>query len=284
VRRPARLHPGRALAQAFRVWRRDLLLPLGIVVACVGPLVLLSLLYGDESLQVMAASGASGLLTYSWSTVSTVAFAMAFEDLDLPGADPEFAAALAVGAATYFGQLVAAAALVRRAHRRLAPEVRGVGRIPFVGVLAFGIAAGALFLLVDAACVTAMQEAEEFLVILCVAAAAVAKAWAACLFWLALPPVVVDRERLGAGLARSRRLTSRSRFPVFALLVTLVVGHWGANALAIAALGPSGALAAAGVVAALFVPVKACTLAAAYRELCLAKEGPRAEELRQVFA
>jgi hypothetical protein len=209
---------------------------------------------------------------------------MKFDSLMSP--EHSRAAALAVGAASYVGQLVAATALVRRAHRRLVPAVPIGGTIPVPGVLAFGLVGCALFLGIDYAALSCMIAARSVPSFLWFAAAAAGTASLACLFWLTLPALAVDGQRLAAAFARGRRLTSGSRFPVFALLAVLLVGQWGANALAAVVVTRSVVteLLVISVLGALLIPVKSCTLAAAYRELCLAKEGPREEELGEVFA
>lgn len=275
--RPERLRPGRVLVDAARVWGKDLFLPHALVVAIVGPVVALPWLRDEPLAPAGAASGALGLLHYGWH-VAGYAVMLAEQPASRQGAG------LLVATAVYFGQLVATALLVRRAHRRLAPAVRTGGAIPFTGVLAFGVAGAAAFLLIDVVGFLGLRGAERFVGVFGILLGTVAKAALASVFWLALACVAVDRERFDAALARSRRLTGGSRFAVFALLVTLLAGLVAALVPVFIALDEPESLAGILAVAVPLISFKSCVLAAAYRELCLAKEGLRPEELGEVFA
>jgi hypothetical protein len=107
------------------------------------------------------------------------------------------------------------------------------------------------------------------------------KAFLATGFWLAVPAIAVDGEGFLAALGRSWRLAHGSRLRILALLVLLLFPYWAGLALLEFVAGDAWLSYAA--LSLLLLTLKACLLAAAYREICLAKEGPRAHELTAVF-
>ncbi len=114
-------------------------------------------------------------------------------------------------------------------------------------------------------------------------AASIAQTFLAATYWLALPAAAVDGHGVFSALVRARGLARGARFPLAVLLVMLVLLGWAAALVFGLATRPEneGALAP---VAVFFITIKACVLAAAYREACLLEEGPPADEIGAIFS
>ncbi|HEX9052467.1 MAG TPA: hypothetical protein VF841_18215 [Anaeromyxobacter sp.] len=112
---------------------------------------------------------------------------------------------------------------------------------------------------------------------------------AACVWYVAIPAVVVEDRGAFAALARSRALTKGSRWAVLvvALVVFAVTVATGAASAAVGTFAPAlphpVAPLLATAIGALVTPLGACAAAVAYHDLRVAKEGVDTAALVKVF-
>ncbi len=260
----------RVLAGATRVWLRRSLQIHAIAVLCMAPLVLLS--EWRDPFRDGRILGIFGLYPAAWA-------------LSLDLVEPRQGFLLDVTLA-YLLQFAVMAVLVRDAYRHLAgraPRNRARG---FLGLPLLALGSLAAFVALNSL-VAAATEGSPGPAFLIAILTTVGEAVLAATCWLALP-AAVDGYGPFSALRRSRLLAQGSGFTVWLLAVMPVFLVWIALvvfALVVEALDfrhPPNGLAAVPLI--LFLPLKACILAAAYHEACLRKEGPRADELGAVFA
>lgn len=267
MRADARLAVGRVLAAGAGLWLRRFLPIHAVTAACLAPLVLVP--EKGDRIADGTVQGIFGLAPTAWIVAFDCAFA-----IERGISRNAIIACLA--------QLAVATLVVRDAHARLAGRR---GRSPpraMLGLVAYGIAGLAGFAALDFAVVTGLEDADSPLpVFLGFVSTGVLQAFLAAWFWLALPAAAVDGCGFLAALARSRRLGRGSRVRVVTPLLLLLAMQAGSAVLAGRFAGSPWLFAVPGV---LFLTLKACVLAAAYREICLIKEGPAPEEVGAVFA
>lgn len=107
----------------------------------------------------------------------------------------------------------------------------------------------------------------------------------ACMYYVAIPAIAVERIGVGAALARSAALTRGHRLSIFVLFLLLVLGGLGLGAILVAALvaSPTAGLIVAALVTAIVGIVGAVTHAVAYHDLRVVKEGVSTSTLVAVF-
>lgn len=109
------------------------------------------------------------------------------------------------------------------------------------------------------------------------------------MFFVAIPVAVVERGGVGASLTRSRELTAGHRWPLFALFVILMVVMGAVGAIAGIALGAGGGgVGGAGIwieqlLNMVIGGIWATTIAVAYHDLRLIKDGGDTEQIARSF-
>jgi hypothetical protein len=182
----------------------------------------------------------------------------------------------------YFAQFAVTVLLVREAHRQLAGRPARSRLRAMLGLLPFAVGGLAAFAALDLA-VTVWSPRSGTLLpgLIAVVATTVMQTYLAATFWLAFPAAAVEGHSPVSALGRSLRLARGSR-PGMAIIVLLLVLAEAGVILGIAIIGRDTWPLVLPTV--LFIPLKACVLAAAYHELCLLKEGPPPDEVGAIFA
>jgi len=264
VRPGGRLRVGRVLGLGFGVWFRRFI-PIHLVTAvCLAPLMLGP--GAKDPGENGTIPGLFGLYTAAW-VVAT---------------DARLLRTVAIGFGAQFAVTVI---LVREAHRRLAGRPTKSRLRAMLGLLPFSAGGLATFAVLDLSVTDTTPRGGPLIlmVAMSIVAMSIAQLFLAATFWLGLPAAAVDGCGLFRALGRGRMLARGSRLALAVVLVALMFLEWGAALLFGFATQPEneGALAP---VAVLFITVKACVLAAAYREACFLKEGPPADELGAIFS
>jgi hypothetical protein len=262
------LRPGRIVAQGIRVWLHRSLPILAFAALCLLP-VALSAESTDPS-----SFGLFGLYPSAWAV-----------SLDL--LEPR-AGRLSDVALAYFAQFAVTVVVVRHAHRRLAGRAPRAGPLALLGLAPLALGSLAAFALLDSVVAAAFERSDSALPVLLFIPNAVAQAFLAATFSLALPAIAVDGHGIFSALGRARLLVHGSGFAIFSVLALTFVLQWVmvipfGMVAGLLGLEQGGQLMFA-VPAILFVTLKACILAAAYHEACVRKEGARADELGAIFA
>lgn len=265
--RHARLAVGRVLAAGTGVWARRFLPIHAVAAVCLAPLVLVP--ERGDRIAEGTVQGIFGLAPTAW----IVAFDWMLQ----------FEHGISRNATiAYLAQLAVATIVVRDAHGRLAGRRGRSGPRALLGLVAYGMTSLAAFAVLDLAVTAGLEKSGSPLaVFLAVVAASITQAFAAAWFWLALPAAAVDGCGFLAALGRSRRLGQGSRFRVVVPLLLLLALQMGSVILVRIVAEEPWLFAVPGV---LFLSLKACVLAATYREMCLLKEGPPPEEVGAVFS
>lgn len=264
MRTGTRLRVGRVLALGLGVWFRRFV-PIHLVTAvCLAPLLLVP--QSRHSVEDGTIPGVFGLYSTAWVLSMEMVL---------------FRAGLARNAIIgYLAQFAVTVILVREAHRRLAGRPAGSRLRAIAGLVPFSVGSLAAFAALDLAAATLFSRNTPLPVIGAVATA-ILQTYLAATFWLALPAAAVDGHGLFSALGRSLRLTRGSRFPMAVTVLLLIVLESGAVLVAGLAARDEWAVV---VPITLFVGLKACILAAAYREICLLKEGLPPDEIGAIFA
>jgi hypothetical protein len=263
VRRGGRLRVGRVLALGLGVWFRRFV-PIHLVTAvCLAPLVLLPA--SPHPIEDGTIPGLFGLYSSAWLL-----------SFDVLWIGEGLSRNTIIG---YLAQFAVTVILVREAHRRLAARPPESRFRAMVGLVPFALGSLAAFFLLDLV-VTAVRPSTPLPLFLAIGVT-VAETFLATTFWLALPAAALDGHGFLSALGRSRHLAPGSRLAIAVAVVLLAILEWTTALLLGFAEVHEGVVF---VPAALFVTVKACVLAAAYRETCLLREGPPAEEISAVFA
>lgn len=107
----------------------------------------------------------------------------------------------------------------------------------------------------------------------------------ACMYYVAIPAIAVERIGVGAALARSALLTRGHRGSIFVLFLLLGLGAvlLGAVLLATLVADPIAGVIASGLISAVFGIVGAVAQAVAYHDLRVVKEGVSTSTLVAVF-
>jgi len=258
---------GRVLALGFGVWLRRFV-PIHVVTAiCLAPFVLVPE-HGDP-IEDGRIVGLVGLYSSAWLVVGDI----------LVPVDEGLGRNVTIG---YLAQFAITVIVIRDAHRRLSGRDgrRSLRAVP--GLLAYALASLGVFVAIDLLVTWATLFTSPVSTFVGVLASSVAAAILAARLWIALPAAAVDGSTFFASLRRSVRLVRGTAAGIAFLAILLIV-------LQGVATMPFGFLASEmpwilTVPVVLFLTFKACVVAAAYRELCLLKEGPRPEELGAVFA
>lgn len=258
---------GRILATALGLWFRRFLPIHAVAVLCLLPIACFS--KGGYEVQEDIIPGLHGLYAAAWVS--------AFQML----ADRSMGH-LANVAAAYATQLLVIVLLVRDAHRQLTGRGPRTRPSALLGLVFQGIAGLAAFTLLDLAVRDMFDHASPTAILIAILVNSVVQSLLASWFALALPAAAVDGFGPLAAFRRSARLGRGHRFRVVLPIVMVVVLQ-----IALAVLLSSLLVDASPwwfALPALLLTLKGSILAVLYRDLCLAKEGPHAEDLGRVFA
>ncbi len=263
MRAGGRLRVGRVLALGLGVWFRRFV-PIHVVTAvCLAPLLVFAERKNPFDNGTMP--GLFGLYSAAWTLSMDIEIRAGF---------------LRNATVGYLAQFAVTVLLVREAHRRLAGRPPRSRLRALLGLLPHSLLSLAVFAALDLA-VAATFPSDTPLPAIAAIAVSVVQTCLAAAFWLAIPAAAADGHGPLAALGRSRHLSRGSRFAMAVTVVLLLLLEWG-SVFVTFSLGRDEWAAASSI--ALFVTMKACVLAAAYREICLLKEGLLPDEIGAIFA
>ena len=266
VRPGGRLRVGRILGLGFRVWFRRFV-PIHLVtVVCLAPLMLGAA--AKDPFENGTIPGLFGLHSAAW--------VLAIDAMMPEGLFRN----VAIG---YGAQFAVTVILVREAHRRLAGRPTKSRSRAILGLLPLSAGALLAFALLDLLVTMTTRSHGPHVWLILMIAMSIAQVLLAAAFWLALPAAAIDGHGPFSALGRGRRLSRGARFPLAVVVIALTLLEWGFALILGTAMEPEHEAALAAI-ALLSITFKACVLAAAYRELCLLREGPPPDELGAIFS